>query len=165
MTCTNILLKDRLRSRTNRVALLKCHVTLLAKIPLSRAYPVSLTTLGDHIRKRRLDVKLLQKDVAVLLGVDTTTINNWEKNRCQPKLYLIPKIVQFLGYTPFPKTGEPMLTEAIKAYRLMRGLSQKKLAKLLRIDPTTLARWEKGKTTPSGKLGERLGNWLGKKPS
>jgi ribosome-binding protein aMBF1 (putative translation factor) len=38
----------------------------------------------------------------------------------------------------------------------MHGLSQKKLANVLRIDPTTLARWEKGKAKPSKKLGERL---------
>jgi DNA-binding XRE family transcriptional regulator len=110
---------------TNRVALLKCHFTLLAKIPPSRAYPVSLTTLGDLIRKRRLDVKLLQKDVAAILGVDTTTINNWERNRCKPRLYLFPRIVQFLGYSPFPIATKHTIGEEIKVYRLMHGLSQK----------------------------------------
>jgi hypothetical protein len=48
----------------------------LAKIPPSRAYPVSLNNIRDHIRKRRLDVKLLQKDVAAILSVDTMTVNN-----------------------------------------------------------------------------------------
>lgn len=134
----------------------QCHFTLLAKIPPSRAYPVSLDTLGDHIRKKRLDVKLLQKAVANIRGVDTTTINNWEGNRCKPRLYLFPKIVEFLGYAPFPSKNEPTISEAIKAYRLMHGLSQKKLANVLRIDPTTLARWEKGKSTPSWKLSQRL---------
>jgi transcriptional regulator with XRE-family HTH domain len=106
-------------------------------------------------------MKLLQKDVAGMLGVDTTTVNNWEKNRCQPRLYLFPKITRFLGYSPFPTDGERSLSEAIKAYRLSHGLSQKKLAKVLRIDPTTLARWEKGKATPSRKLSQRLFDLLG----
>jgi len=101
-------------------------------------------------------MKVLQKDVAGILGVDPTTINNWEKNRCQPKLYLIPRIVQFLGYSPFPITENPSIVKAIKAYRLMHGLNQKRMAKVLRIDPTTLARWEKGKSTPSSKLSQRL---------
>ncbi len=101
-------------------------------------------------------MKLLQKDAAGILGVDTTTINNWERNRCQPKLYLIAKIVQFLGYSPFANKEKYSISEAIKAYRLRHGLSQKKFAKILGIDPTTLARWEKGKSTQTKKLGKRL---------
>ena len=143
-------------ARTTWSGGLKCHVTLLAKIPPSKAYPVSLTTLGDHIRKRRLDLKLLQKDVARALGVDTTTINNWERNRCQPRLYLFPKIARFLGYSPFPAKKEYSVSERIKAYRPINGLSQKRMARTLGIDPRTLARWEKGKATPSKKLEERL---------
>jgi transcriptional regulator with XRE-family HTH domain len=155
------LLKDRLRTHTNRDALLKCHFTLLAKIPPSRAYPVSLTTLGDHLRRRRLDVKLLQKDVAGILGVDTTTINNWERNRCQPRLPLFPKIAQFLGYSPFPTEAKHTIGQAIRAYRLMHGLSQKKLARALRIDPTTLARWEKGRSKPGPALRKRVAVFIG----
>ena len=154
-------MSDRCSTRTDRDAWLKCHFTLLAKIPPSRAYPISLTTLGDHIRKRRLDVKLLQKDVAEILGVDTMTVNNWERNRCGPKLYLFPKIVQFLGYNPFPAEPKTKIGEEIQAYRLMHGLSQKKLAKLLRIDPTTLARWEKGTSKPGSRLRKRLAELLG----
>jgi transcriptional regulator with XRE-family HTH domain len=159
--CMYTLLMRLLDFRTNRGSLLKCHFTLLAKRPPSRAYPVSLHTMGDHIRKRRLDVRLLQKDVAGVLGVDTMTVNNWERNRCQPRLYLFPKIIQFLGYDPFPTNGEPTLGEAIKAYRLMHGLSQNKLAKVLRIDPTTLARWEKGRGKPRAPLKNQLAGLLG----
>jgi transcriptional regulator with XRE-family HTH domain len=144
----------------NRDALLKCHFILFAKIPPSRAYPVSITTLGDHIRKKRLDAKLLQKDVAGILGVDTMTINNWEKNRCNPRLYLFPKIAQFLGYNPFPTEAKHTIGEAIRAYRLTHGLSRKKLANVLRIDPTTLARWENGKSKPGALLKRRLAKFL-----
>jgi DNA-binding XRE family transcriptional regulator len=148
----------------DRDALLKCHFTLVAKKLAEKAYPVSLATLGDHIRKKRLDVKLLQKDVAGVLGVHTTTIYHWERNRCQPRLYLFPKIAKFLGYSPFPTDGEPSHSEAIKAYRLMHGLSQKKMAKQLGIDPTTLANWEIRKTKPSRKLTDRVWRLLGEKP-
>ena len=96
-----------------------------------------------------------------MLGVDTTTINNWELNRCKPKLYLMPNIVRFLGYNPFSTNENASIIEEIKAYRLMHGLSQKKLAKALRIDPTTLARWERGKSKPGTKLRNQLTNLLG----
>jgi DNA-binding XRE family transcriptional regulator len=155
-----IPLKDRLGIHTNRGSWLKCHFTLLAKKPPIRAYPVSLTTLGDHIRKKRLDVKLLQKDVAAILAVDTMTVNNWERNRCQPKLYLNPKIVRFLGCNPFPANENPSIIEPIKAYRLIHGLSQKKMAKVLGIDPTTLARWENGRGKPSRRVRDLLNDRL-----
>jgi DNA-binding XRE family transcriptional regulator len=106
-------------------------------------------------------VKLLQKDVAGILGVDTTTINDWERNRCKPKLHLIPKIVRFLGYSSSSSNEEPKLIEAIKAYRLTHGLSQTKLAKILRIDPTTLARWENGRSKPGTTLRKQLAGLLG----
>lgn len=129
--------------------------------PSEKAYPKELLRVGDHIRKRRLDLKLPQKDVAGILGVDTTTVTNWENNGCQPKLYLIPKIVRFLGYTPFSTSGKPALSEEIKAYRLVRGLSLKKLSKALGVDPTTLARWENGRSAPSQRLKKRLVELLG----
>jgi transcriptional regulator with XRE-family HTH domain len=106
-------------------------------------------------------LKLLQKEVAGILGVDTTTINNWERNRCKPKLYLIPRIVGFLGYSPFSTIEKHTISESIKMYRSMHGLSQKKLASVLRIDPTTLARWEKGLSPPGERLRKRLAGLLG----
>jgi len=57
--------------------------TLTAQKPLERAYPKELVTLGDHIKKRRLDLGLFQKDVAVAIGVGTCTITNWEKDRTE----------------------------------------------------------------------------------
>jgi len=61
----------------------------------------------------------------------------------------------------FPYNKESSLGEAIKGYRLIHGLSQKKLAKNLGIDPTTLARWESGTSKPGTRLRERLAGLLG----
>jgi DNA-binding XRE family transcriptional regulator len=47
-----------------------------------------------------LDLGLLQKEVAAQIGVDEATIYNWEANRNQPAVRLIPRIIQFLGYGP-----------------------------------------------------------------
>jgi transcriptional regulator with XRE-family HTH domain len=59
-----------------------------------------LVTVGDHIRRRRLDLGLLQREVAERLGADAATITNWELNRTQPALRFLPAIVGFLGYPP-----------------------------------------------------------------
>jgi len=46
--------------------------------------PAKPQTVGDHIRKRRLSLKLFQKDVAEQIGVEKTSIANWERNRFYP---------------------------------------------------------------------------------
>jgi DNA-binding transcriptional regulator YiaG len=48
--------------------------------------PVAPRTIGDHVRKRRLAIKLLQKGVAAQLGVDKTSVFNWEANASNPEI-------------------------------------------------------------------------------
>jgi transcriptional regulator with XRE-family HTH domain len=73
-------------------------VRLKAKKPPDPAYPNSLESLGDHIRKRRLELGLLHKDVAKMLGVTLSTIWNWENRHTEPHISFRLRIVNFLGY-------------------------------------------------------------------
>jgi len=41
-------------------------------------------TLGEHIKKWRLERGLFQMDLAKMIGVDEMTIVNWEKGRTRP---------------------------------------------------------------------------------
>jgi DNA-binding XRE family transcriptional regulator len=43
-------------------------------------------TLGEHLRKRRMDLGLRQSDVAAWIGVGTQTVNYWENNRFMPEV-------------------------------------------------------------------------------
>ena len=115
-------------------------MTLSTKKPQNKAYPKTLVTIGDHLRKRRLDLKLYQKEVARLFGVDTNSITNREKNRTSPRLYLMPKVFEFLGYSPF-ESNALSLGDQIKAYRIQEGLSLMRMAKILGVDPDIVARW------------------------
>jgi len=132
-----------------------CHVTLRGQKPASPAYPQTLKTLGDHLRKRRLDLKLLQKQVALLLEVEEATIWNWENNRTSPELHYIPRIIRFLGYVPFDRQADT-LGEKIVNYRRLSGITQKELANRLGIDSTTLGRWERNKGRPLKRLLKKL---------
>jgi predicted transcriptional regulator len=67
------------------------------------------------------------------------TICNWEKIMTPPRLYLMSRIIQFLGYNPL-EFKVVTLGQKIKEYRVERGLSLKKLAKIVDVDPGTLAR-------------------------
>lgn len=132
-----------------------CKLTLRGQKPLPRAYPKRIRTLGDHLRKKRLDLKLLQREVAERLKVDETTIYLWESNRVKPSLSAIPKIIDFLGYMPF-KVHADSLGKKILNFRLIHGLSQKKLASLLKIDQSSIGNWERGEHWPSKKLRNKL---------
>ena len=136
-----------------------CHLTLKALKPLPLDYPLQTKSLGDHIRKRRLNLKIFQKEAAKKIGVDETTIWFWENNRVEPSISFIPKIIEFLGYIPF-KTKYNSLGEKIIAFRRIHGLSQKKLACELGIDHSTLGGWERGEHRPIKQLYDRLISFL-----
>ena len=122
--------------------------------PQDPAYPAELRTIGDHVQARRLDLGLLQREAAAQMGVYPETIRNWELGWREPALRSLPAIVRFLGYSPLPQ-GET-LGERIVGYRKLRGVSRERLARELRIDPTTLWRWESGRADPSPQLRHRL---------
>ncbi len=44
-------------------------------------------------------MKLTQKEVGAIIGVNEGTIWNWESNRTRPLPSLMPKIEEFLGYS------------------------------------------------------------------
>jgi transcriptional regulator with XRE-family HTH domain len=138
-----------------------CEVTLKATKPVALPYPDTLNTLGDHIRKRRLDLGLYQKDVARCLGVTTDSVAYWENNRNQPSLRMIPRIIGFLGYDPFQNDSDSLsLGERVVRVRQRLGITQKDLARRLGVDPSTLAHWEYGRRQPTPENRARLEEFI-----
>ena len=107
---------------------------------------------------RRLDLQLLQSDVAQRLGVTECCIWNWENNATTPVFPHWPAIIEFLGYNPLPKPQTP--AEQLVRARKIRGLSQQEMAWSLGIDPSTLARWERGEREPTGMFLSRVQRFL-----
>ena len=114
-------------------------MTVTASRPIPSAYPRELKTLGDHLRKKRLDLGLLQKEVAQRLGVDTASVTNWEKGHTSPRLHLIPRIIEFLGNVPFSGEGKSLGQHIVEMRRAL-GVRQEDLARQLSVDSSTLAR-------------------------
>ena len=77
-----------------------CKAVLRAPRPPAPGYMRNPRTLGEHIRKRRLDLGLTQKELASALGVDQWTVINWEVRGRTPAPQVMPRVVQFLGYLP-----------------------------------------------------------------
>jgi len=108
-----------------------------------RSLPVSLATaegcrssrsrdlgaplaVGDHIRKRRLELRLLQREAAERIGVTESSVYNWENGVSSPDFRKLPAIIAFLGYNPVPEPkGE---AERLVWQRRSMGLSQKEAA-------------------------------------
>ena len=132
-----------------------CHVTLKARRPPDSKYPKELRTLGDHIRKRRLDLGLFQEHAADQIGVDEDTIYRWESNESIPQVRFIPTIIKLLGYNPFPLPEESR--GKLVFHRQLLGPSQRKLAKRTGVDPKAVGLYEQGKRPVSKKLLKLLG--------
>ena len=110
--------------------------------------PTVPQTIGDHIRRRRLALKLLQKEVAERIGVDKCSVFNWEANGSTPRIRYMPAIIGFLGYNPLPPPEG--MGERLVRRRTSLGLSQKEFARQIGVDPGTLALWERGEPEPTG---------------
>jgi transcriptional regulator with XRE-family HTH domain len=90
-----------------------------------------------------MDRKLLQEEVAAVLGVSLSTIINWEMNHTSVATRFLPKVVAFLGYDPREHSGD--LGGRIRMQRERQGLSQAALAEKLGLNPSTVVAWERGR--------------------
>lgn len=136
-------------------ALAFCGFDVTGSLPKGNKYPKSLITIGDHLRKCRMDLSLFQCDVAEIIGVSEDCVTYWENGRSTPQIQHIPKIIQFLGYNPAPFELKT-LGDKVRDYRLKHGLSHKKFGKIIGVDASTISSWEKGEFQPKGKTQCRL---------
>ncbi len=67
-------------------------------------------------------------------------ISEWERNKREPAVKFIPKIIEFLGYVHFDR-GETV-GERIRIYRKTLGLSHYEFARRLGVAPCTIIGWE-----------------------
>jgi transcriptional regulator with XRE-family HTH domain len=117
-------------------------IRLVASRP--KPYPEHPRTLGEHIKKRRLELGLTQAQAAKVLMINPSTVLNWETGQTTPAIPSMPAILAFLEYYPFPKpttVGERLLQKRRECGWLIR-----EGAEVLGIDPGTWRDWEVGGT-------------------
>jgi len=115
-----------------------------------KGYPTHPKTIGEMIRKRRLDLGLRQIDAAKIIGCDEMSIVNWEKGHRSPRVNHMAGVVEFLGFNPF-QNGDTMAHRLIN-HRKARGMTLKEFAGQIGVDSSTLARWERGARKPGGRF-------------
>ncbi|WP_305044942.1 helix-turn-helix domain-containing protein [Geoalkalibacter sp.] len=102
-------------------------------------------TLGEHLRRRRLELCLYQKDVAASLGVTPSSIWKWE-NGWTVDLRFIPRVITFLGYNPIPCPAD--FIERLAWYKQVNGLTLEQLGAEMGRDAEQLAAWLGGQHKP-----------------
>jgi len=110
--------------------------------------PKLLTTLGDHIRRTRLERGLLQRDVAKILNVSEDSVTYWENDRAKPQVQHYRSIILFLGYYPFTHETESIAGK-LKQLRYCMGLSYEECGEIFAVHATTVWAWELERNTPS----------------
>lgn len=125
-----------------------------------KGYPAVPGSLGEHLRKRRLDLRQTQEKVAGRFGVTYTSYNGWEADRIAPKISQWPEVIRFLGYDPLPHPKS--FAEAVTALRRSLGMDKRKLAARLGVDVKSVTNWEAGKTRPLSNMRKRIISQIGR---
>jgi transcriptional regulator with XRE-family HTH domain len=121
-------------------------------------FPLEPKTLGEHLKKRRHELGLIQKDVAARLGICHETYIHWEKDQTTPYTASYGPLIAFLGYDPSP--APQSLGERILARRRELGLTGKQLAHILGWDERTVLKYECNEWVPKGEKLEQLNAFL-----
>jgi len=131
------------------------------EIPLMMQPPEELVkepvTLGDHLRRRRLELGLYQKDVAIQIGVTASTVWNWEHGWTVDLKY-IPRVIEFLGYIPIPQPDD--MLERPAWYKQVHGLTLEQLGEEMGRDPEQLSDWLSGRHKPCRRNREEVERFL-----
>ena len=137
--------------------------------------PKTPTTIGGHLRRRRLQLKIRQSEAALILKVSTVTFSRWECDKVYPTWPHQPALIEYLGYDPFtnPGLGRPKGNETSGVAFLSSGTAgsiglqilkrrmelkktRKQMAKEMGISVKTLWGWETKRHKPDGLLRERI---------
>lgn len=113
-------------------------------------------TIGEHLKEARITRGLLQRQVAEVLGLTTSTVVNWENGKTDPLPKDGPRIVRFLGYLPLPIDT---LAEQLLAVRFLNGWTQVQAAMTCGVSEDSWATYEGG-GTPGSQTLELVRSWV-----
>ena len=121
-------------------------------------YPKQIKHLGDHIRKKRIELGWQVCRLASELATDAGSVAAWEKGRRHPSLRKLPKVLRFLGYDP--RCPGTTVGERLRRHRTARGMSHRELARVIGVDASTVDNWERGEHEPSPRCQRMLARFL-----
>ena len=142
--------------------------------------PKEPKTIGEHLRKRRLELGIFQSEAARRLRVSTVTLSRWECDKVHPTWPQQPAVIAYLGFDPFtnPALGSPKgnetrsvaflpsgalanIGQAIIRHSIKMRKTRKQFAQELGVSPKTVWNWKTGRRHPSHVLRKRIVAFLG----
>ncbi len=135
--------------RNGHVVLPFCKVVLHAQKPRQMGYPTEPKTLGQHLKKRRMDMRMSQKKVATLLGISREVYGQWEADHISPRVSSMPKVIDLLGYAPLDDGAVLAIGDRVRQSRRVLGLTRDEAAERLGVTGTTISYWETGRVVPA----------------
>jgi len=114
-------------------------------------------TLGEHLKRRRVQLGQKQAETARILGISTVSLSRWELDKGFPSWDHQPAVIDYLGYDPFKDFGikDPYSNETgfvaflsakepapighlLRRRRLELKLTVKACARKLGVDPKSI---------------------------
>ena len=133
--------------------------------------------LGEFIRRRRLSLRLTQKDVSASLGYTPQALSKIEKGYSTLGLNLLIPLCNELQISvtdlasrnlsaeyktvPYPPINEDAFFHNLRSARLHAGVSQKDEAVIVGVSKRTIITYEKRKATPSTEFLRRFSEYYG----
>ena len=118
------------------------------------AKQAALKAFGARLQEARAASGFTQEAVADALSVSTQTVRNWEAGRTEPSgrdkerlATLYGKSIEWFFEESIP--SEIRTAARLKQARVEAGLTQRRAADLMGLDPNTIARYEGGRLQPS----------------
>lgn len=108
------------------------YVSATLRAPKPKLFSDNPQTVEEHIKRARMERGLFQRQAAALIGVDTVTFLNWEKNRTESPVLSFPAILRFLAYDPVPMPQT--IPERLLAVHRKNGWSIALAARQLGVD-------------------------------
>ena len=128
--------------------------------------------VGNEIKRRRLMLGISCEELARAVDCCYSSVYNWERGICPPRLKTLPKLAKALHITemellypsddecPVSKLSERVVQE-IKRIRLSRKITQEEFAEQVGVTWSTVARWETGEVEPDVKYLPKFAEILG----
>lgn len=123
-----------------------------------RGYTPTPQTIGNHLRNRRVLLKLDQTQVAAKLEVNYRTYVFWENGDIVPRPSHYPAIIRFLGYLPF-EIDRTTIAGKVRVCCLLKGVTKLQFSKMLGLEPRMLVKFERGKKALTHEVDKAL-NWM-----
>lgn len=126
-------------------------------------YPQQPRTLGEQIRRRRMDHGLTQRILATRWGLQPETVASWERGLRNPSARQWPRVLELLGGDPDAGGGGGDLLARLESARRRLGATRREFAELLGLSEGTISRWIAGRRRPRAGTVRRIESALMKR--